>query len=268
MIATSTRPMIHVSGGALMPAGRVVRAYAREAGYECLRMLRAPAFGIPFLLLPVPVYLFFGVLLAGPAVAKNPGVANYLFSGFSVFAVMGPALFGAACVLAVERDAGLLKLKRALPAPGGAYIMAKMMIGVVFAALAMVALLVAALAAGRITLTASQLLIITVVMIAGAGPFSAIGLFLGAHVSGSAAPAFANLVFLPMLWLSGLFIPLPKFLERLAVIWPAFHLNQVALGSAGVTEFSFISPAIAGAVLVGVTVVFGGLAIRRLARRG
>ena len=51
--------------------------------YESLRMLRSPAFAIPFLLLPVPVYLFFGVMLAGPAVAKNPGVANYLFSGFS-----------------------------------------------------------------------------------------------------------------------------------------------------------------------------------------
>ena len=48
---------------------------------------------------------------------------------------------------------------------------------------------------------------------------------------GIGAPAFANLIFLPMLWLSGLFIPLPKFLERWAVIWPAFHLNQVALGA-------------------------------------
>ena len=36
---------------------------------------------------------------------------------------------------------------------------------------------------------------------------------------------------LPMLWLSGLFIPLPKYPESWAVIWPAFHLNQVALGS-------------------------------------
>ena len=66
----------------------------------------------------------------------------------------------------------------------------------------------------------------------------------------------------------GLFIPLPKFLEPWAVIWPAFHVNQVALGSAGVSEFSFIAPAISAAVLVGVTVIFGGLAIRRLARKG
>ena len=181
---------------------------------------------------------------------------------------MGPALFGAACVLAVERDGGLLKLKRALPAPAGAYLIAKLMIGMVFAAPAMCALVVAAQVAGQISLTAPQLLIMTMVMTAGAIPFGAIGLVIGAHASGSAAPAFANLVFLPMLWLSGLFIPLPKVLERLAVIWPAFHLNQLALGSAGVAEFSFVSPMIAGAVLVGVTVVFGGLAIRRLAKHG
>jgi ABC-2 type transport system permease protein len=75
-------------------------------------------------------------------------------------------------------------------------------------------------------------------------------------------------VFLPMLWLSGLFIPLPKFLEPWAVIWPAFHLNQAALGWAGVSEFSFLAPGISAAVLTGVTVIFGGLAIRRLARKG
>jgi ABC-2 type transport system permease protein len=52
------------------------------------------------------------------------------------------------------------------------------------------------------------------------------------------------------------------------VIWPAFHLNQVALGWAGVSEFSFLAPGISAAVLTGVTVIFGGLAIRRLARKG
>jgi ABC-2 type transport system permease protein len=138
----------------------------------------------------------------------------------------------------------------------------------VFAAGAMLTLLLAGLVAGKITLSASQLLIMTVVLTLGALPFAAIGLFIGAHVSANVAPAIANLVFLPMLWLSGLFIPLPKFLERWAVIWPAFHLNQVALGSAGVPGFSFMAPGISAAVLAGFTVIFGGLAIRRLARKG
>lgn len=268
MTAVTVSPALGLSPGGLMPIRRVLRAYVTEIKYESLRMLRSPGFSIPFLLMPVPVYLFFGVMLAGPAVAKQPRLADYLFSGFSVFAVMGPALFGVGCVLAIERDAGLLKLKRALPAPGGAYLIAKMTMGMVFAALAMSTMLVAAVMAGTISLSASQLAIMTTVMVVGAVPFAAIGLLIGAYSSGSAAPAFANLIFLPMLWLSGLFIPLPTFLEKWTVIWPAFHLNQVALGSAGVTEFSFVPPAISAAVLIGVTVIFGGLAIRRLARRG
>jgi ABC-2 type transport system permease protein len=195
-------------------------------------------------------------------------VADYLFSGFSVFAVMGPALFGAGCALALERDAGFLKLKRALPAPGGAYLIAKMLMSMVFAALAMATMLAAAIFADTVSLSIGQLLIMTVVMIAGAVPFCAIGLLVGSCASGSSTPAFINIVFLPMLWLSGLFVPLPKFLEKWAVIWPAFHLNQVALGSAGVSEFTFINPAISAAALVAVTVLVGGVAIRRLARRG
>jgi ABC-2 type transport system permease protein len=258
----------HGARGSVMPLGRILAAYAAEVKYESLRMLRSPGFTIPFLVLPVPVYLFFGVMLAAPAVARNPGVANYLFSGFSAFAIMGPALFGVGCVLAIERDAGLLRLKRALPAPTGAYLVAKTAMSLVFAAAAAGSVLAAALAAGRITLSPGQLAIIFGVMTLGAVPFSAIGLFIGAWASGSAAPALANIVFLPMLWLSGLFIPLPAMLERWAVIWPAFHLNQAALGAAGVSEFSFVSPAISAAVLAGVTVLFGGLAIRRLARHG
>jgi ABC-2 type transport system permease protein len=127
-------------------------------------------------------------------------------------------------------------------------------------------LLAAALIGGTVTLSGLQLTIITLVMIVGALPFCAMGLFVGAYASGSAAPAIANVIFLPMMWLSGLFIPLPKFLEPWVVIWPAFHLDQTALGAAGVTEFSFVAPQISAAVLVAVTVVCGGLAMRRLAR--
>ena len=236
MNATSTPTLVDPGAGAVMPLGRILRAYANEAKYESLRMLRAPGFTVPFLALPVPIYLFFGVLVPAAVIAGNPGVANYLFSGFSVFTVMGPALFGVGCGLAIERDAGLLKLKRALPAPGGAYLVAKTLMGMAFAAFAMILMLAAALLAGKITLSAGQLLIMTVVMVIGTVPFAAIGLFIGAYASGSSAPAYANLIFLPMLWLSGLFIPLPKFLEPWAVIWPAFHLNQVALGAAGVSD--------------------------------
>ena len=127
------------------------------------------------------------------------------------------------------------------PGAGGAYLIAKMVMGMVFAAAAMLLLVVAALVAGKISLTAPQLAIMAVVMIVSSIPFAALGLFIGAYTSGAAAPAFTNMLFFPMLWLSGLFIPLPKFLESWAVIWPAFHLNQVALGLTGISEFSIVA---------------------------
>jgi ABC-2 type transport system permease protein len=253
-----------------MPVGRIVRAYACEAGYELLHLLRAPALAIPFLLLPGPLYLFFGVVLAGasPQAQANPALADFVLAGWCGFAAMGPALFGVGCPLAVEREAGLLKLKRALPAPPGSHLAAKFVMAMTFAALAVGSVMVAALSLGKITLGVGALLGMAAVMIAGAVPFAAIGLCVGAYASGSAAPAFANLVFLPMLYLSGMFFPLPAAMRPWVVIWPAFHLNQIAVAVAGVDGFRFFNPLMATAVLVGVTVLFGGLAIRRLARVG
>lgn len=251
-----------------MPLGRILAAYASDMSHELKRMLRTPAFAIPFLLLPVVIYLFFGVAMAGPAVASKPSVANYLVSGWMVYAAMGPALFGVGCGLALERESGLLKLKRAMPAPFGAHIVAKMAMAAIIGAIGVASVMVAGRLVGQVTLSLPQLALMGTIMAIGTVPFSAMGLFIGAHTSGSAAPAIINLIFLPMLWLSGLFFPLPKVIEPFVVAWPAFHLNQVALGAAGVTEYRFIAPGISAAILLGITVLFGGLAIRRLARKG
>jgi ABC-2 type transport system permease protein len=253
---------------AVMPSGRLIRAYLSEAKYETLRLLRTIALAVPLLALPIIVYLLFGVVMAHEAIAKNPALGNFLFTGFSVFAMMAPGLFGIGCMLAMERDAGLMKLKRALPTPAGAYILAKMLSALLLATLAMALMIAVALLAKQVTLSGGQIAAIAAVMIVGSLSFCAIGLFIGAYVSGSAAPAVANLIFLPMIWLSGIFIPLPAFLRPWALIWPAFHLGQVAVAAAGLQEFRFFDVRISAGVLVGITVLFGGLALRRLARRG
>jgi ABC-2 type transport system permease protein len=260
--------IINAGGIPAMSAGRVLRAYLTDAKYEALRMLRAPAFAIPFLVIPVPVYLLFGVVMSAPAAAKDPQVSDILFIGFSVMAVMGPALFGVGSTLAPERDAGLTKLKRALPAPAGSYLIAKFLMAMFFAALAMCLMVITAKLAGKITFTNLQLLALSALLVAGALPFCAIGLCIGAYFSGGAAPAVTNLIYLPMMWLGGLFVPLPDFLQKWVVIWPAFHLQQLAVAIAGIGKFQFTSPLTAGAVLLAITVLFGGLAIRRLARVG
>ena len=255
---------------ALMPTARLLRAYLMEAKFEFIKAMRSAAAAIPFLVLPVPLYLFFGVVLGGasPEMRTNPQLADYLFAGWAAFAVMMPAIFGVGCSLAVERTAGLHRLKRAQPAPPGAYIIAKLAMSLAFAALAVAELDIAALLAGRITMSGWALAGFSLTMIIGALPFCAIGLWIGAYFSGSASPAIANLIFLPMLYLSGLFFPLPGLMQKLVVIWPAFHLNQAALAAGGISKFVFLPPTITVGVLFAVTLFFGGLALQRLARVG
>ena len=255
-----------------LPIRRLLRAYLIEAKYETLNALRTPAFALPFIFIPVAIYFLFGVLMAGGESGQTesewgPGIVNYLFAGFSVIAVIMPGIFSGVG-LAIEREGGLLKLKRALPIPPGAILIAKCLTSICVTAIALSLVLTVALLTDTITLTLAQIAVIYSVLLVGCLPFCAIGFFIGAIASGSAAPAYGNLLFLPMMWLSGLFIPLPDFLERFMIIWPAFHLNQLALGLAGIEEFSFFPPAMSAAVLLGVTVLFGGLAVRRLARVG
>lgn len=251
-----------------MPVSRVLRAYLTDAKFEALRMLRAPAFAIPFLLIPAPIYLLFGVVMVAQSAPKTPGIYDLMFVGFCVMAIMGPALFGVGSTLAPERDAGLMKLKRALPAPAGSYLIAKFLMAMFFAALAMCIMIIAAKCAGKISFSNLQLLLLATTLVIGTLPFCALGLFIGAHFSGGAAPGITNLVYLPMIYLGGLFIPLPAFLQKWVLIWPAFHLQQVAAAVTGMSKYQFLPPLMAGAVLLGVTVLFGGLAIRRLVKVG
>jgi len=250
---------------------RILRAYVQAAKYEFLAALRVPAFTLPFLFMPCGLYLLFGVLISGAVPAGENVPANlavYVMSGWCAMAAMGPGIFGFGVALAMERDGGLLKLKRALPLPAGAALFAKMAMAMLFAGLAVSSVAIAAIAAGKVTIGIGSLLALVSVMVLGSLPFCAIGLLIGAYFSGNASPAIANLVYLPGMWLSGLFFPLPESLRPWAVIWPVFHLNQTALGAAGVKEFSFVSPLWTGAVLVAITVFCTGVALRRLARVG
>lgn len=247
---------------------RLLGAYWTETYCEFLRMLRNLALGGPILLIPVGAYLLVAVVIGAEWSVKDPWVADYLFSGFSTMAVTMPALFSVGCILALEREAGLINLKRAQPAPAGTWLVAKTLVAVAFGVMAYLPILVCGVLFGRINMDAANLTAMSAVLIAGAIPFAAIGLFIGSLVSGSAAPGYANLFYLPCIYLSGLFIPLPKSMEAQMVIWPAFHLNQLALTAGGVDKYKIFPPQMYAAVLIGITVIFGGLAIWRLARKG
>lgn len=246
-----------------MSFGRVLHAYLSDARYESLRLLRTPAFSMPILAMPILFYSFFGVLLNGKGA---PEVANQMFVGWTVYGVMGPGLFGFGILVAVERNMGLLTYKRALPMPTGSYLAAKLMMAYAFALVVMAMLVTAGLTMGHVTLNPLKLLTVAAVMSVGVIPACAVGLFIGSWAPASSASAFANIVYLGMAFLSGLFFPLSGFLKTIRPIWPTYHLAQLARASAGMpTDGSLLGHA---AFLVIVSSVLILLAARRLARTG
>jgi ABC-2 type transport system permease protein len=249
-----------------MPRARLLSAYLTEARFESLRMFRVLGFSLPFLVLPVALYLLFGVVLFGDAVRNDLAAGKFLFTAFAVFGVMGPGMFGFGATIATEREQGLLTLKRALPTPTGSYLLAKLLMTMLFAFLVMATMIPAALLLGHLPLTFGQCVSVTAINILGSLPFCAIGLFIGTRASGKAAIAFVNLIYVPMMHISGLFYPLPKFLRTISPVWPTYHLQQLVFSALGAPSYG--RAPIHAAVLVGVTLLLTLLSIRRLARVG
>lgn len=238
------------------------RAYLLEARYEFLRLLRTPSFSLPCLLFPPVFYLLFGVLLGGKG---GPVAAQYMLAGYGVFGVIGVALFGFGVTVAMDREQGLLTLKRAQPMPPGAYLVAKMAMALLFAAIILSLLAVLAAGVAGVQLSATQWIAWVTACLVGVLPFSALGLWLGTLVSGRGAPALINLIYLPMAFLSGLWVPLtmlPPVLQTTAPVWPAYHLAHIAQQAVGVGAGRPLGLHVA--VLAVITAVFFVLARRRL----
>lgn len=248
-----------------MSPRRVFGAYLAEVRSECVRYMRNPSFILPVLIFSCVLYVMFGVIMAP---SEGQGASIYLLATYSVFGIMSPGLFGFGVSLASERENGLLTLKRALPMPPGAYLIGKMVMAM--AASAVVVLLLLAIAAlfGNVPLSAGMVFGLLVTDMLGVLPFCALGMWVGTLIKGQGAPGMLNLIYLPMSFLSGLWFPLPMlpdFFQKLAPIFPSYHLGQIALDVVGI-QHGAIWPHVL--VLAGFAVVFLALAVRRLRRHG
>jgi len=238
-------------------------SYLLEAKFEFLRVLRNPSFAIPSLMFPPLFYLLFGLLLN----RSSMNAAYYLFATYSVFGVMAPGLFGFGVAVAIERERGWLALKRVAPMPPGAYLLAKMVMAALFALIIYIVLALMAHFLGGVQLAAWQWLLLGTIAVFGVLPFCALGLLIGSRVNAAAAPAIVNFIYLPMAFLSGLWMPLsllPPFFAQIAPLWPAYHLSQLALATIGHGDGTALLPHVVISIVF--TVICFAIARRWLAR--
>lgn len=235
-----------------------MKPYLYEIKSEFLSLLRMPRYSISTLVLPLLFYAFFGLSLARKG---SPDLALAYLAAYSAWGVMAVSLWGISATIASERGFGWLQLKRASPMPPLAYFVAKLAAAVLFSTLVVVSMFLMASVFGGVHLEPSRWLLLALALLAGAVPFSALGFFLGYLMGPTSAPGVVNLIFLPMMFCSGIWIPLqylPQTIQHLAPALPAYHFAQLAFAVAG-------TPAIAAPVtsieaLFAFSLIFGGAA--------
>ena len=230
-----TTPNIHVpsSKTATMPWlswPQTLNLLRMEAKSDLLTLWRTPGFVAPSLIFPVMFYLLFGVFLT------KGGQSDYLLVTYCCFGVMGPALFNFGVNVATEKSQGWLTMKQIAPAPVTAYLFGKMVSSLLFALVIVLLLFVSAALFGGVRLYTAQWLGLAILVLLGTLLFCLFGLWLGLTLSAKAAPAMVNLIYLPLAFLGGLWLPihlLPGFMQQFAQLLPSFHFSQLALGVIG-----------------------------------
>lgn len=207
------------------------RVYLHETWAEIVKSMRMPQFIVPTIALPPAFYALFALGMG----QTSAEMATRTLASFGVFAVMGPALFGFGANIAAERETGQLELKRLSPMPAGAQIAAKIAATAVFSAVAFVLLYGLGIVAG-VVLRPAQWAVLALVHTLAIIPFALIGLGIGYRFGQKGAVALANIVFLALAILGGLWMPIAVFPEAMqTVAWalPSYHLGEIALMAAG-----------------------------------
>ena len=202
---------------------------------------RNPASAFFTFAFPLMFLVIFTALLGNGMVEVAPGVEiqqdNYYVAAMAAFAVITATNTNLAISIAFTRDVGILKRTRGTPLPAGIYLGGR----VVHAILISILLVLITTAFGIAFYEAEAptgvlLWELLATVVVGAMAFSALGLATTALVpNADAAPAVVNAIILPLLFLSGIFIPLgedaPTWMKVIGDVFPVKHFAKAMLGS-------------------------------------
>jgi ABC-2 type transport system permease protein len=205
---------------------------ARQVGYVNKTFWRNPASAFFTFAFPLMFLVIFTSLLGHFHVNVNGKIidsSTYYVASMACFAVITACYNNIAISLTFQRDSGVLKRTNGTPLPGVAYIGAR----IVHALLVAIVLVIITAAFGHAVYSASiptgvTLLRFAVILVVGAASFCALGFAITSVIpNADASAAIVNASILPLLFLSGIFIPLgprtPSWILWIARIFPVKH---------------------------------------------
>jgi ABC-2 type transport system permease protein len=204
----------------------------RQMRYVNKAFWRNPASAFFTFAFPLMFLVIFTSLLGNGTVligGREVDQSTYYVAAMSAFAVITACYNNIAISLTFQRDAGILKRTNGTPLPASAYFAAR----VLHALLISLLLVAITVAFGRLFYSAdvptgATLARFLVMVVVGAASFCALGFAITAVIpNADAAAPIVNATILPLLFLSGIFIPLgddaPTWITWTAKIFPVKH---------------------------------------------
>jgi len=255
------------SGNWSRPFAKTAEIYWKETKYEFLKRWRMPVYSLSVVLFPAMFYTLFGLILNKDLSGGHKEAATYLLATMGCYGIMGVALFAFGVGVAMERGQGWLEVKRASPMPAPAYFTGRVVTCLLFSFIVFLTLITLGTLFGGVRLAPLQILGLMATLVFGSIPFCAFGLVIGYFAKPNSALAVVNVLYLPLSFLSGLWMPigiLPNFLQKLALWLPPYHLGQLALHVIGIDSRGAVNTHIN--VLIGFTLICLGVAMLGLRR--
>jgi ABC-2 type transport system permease protein len=202
---------------------------------EFTRFWRTPMFSIFSLVLPTLFFALFGLTNMRGSLGGT-AAGPYLLASFGTYSVISVMLFSFGVGVAAERGQGLDVLIRTTPLQPVVHLLARTITAVAFAVLAVALLFAFGALVGGIRMAPTAWLSLGGSLLVGCLPFIALGYAIGYLAGPAAASAAVNLIFLPLAFASGLFMPLqylPDFVQRLAPVLPTYRFAQLSWAAVG-----------------------------------
>ena len=222
-----------MSTRAVAPLGRMLLAQTIS---QIRTRLRIPAFSVTIVALPILFFSFFGLPYAHFTFPDGRNVGAHLIASFGAYGVGSVMVYAFGIGVANERATKIDLLMRVTPLPPFLYLLAKVLTALVFAFGALLALIVFGITVGGVQQPFTVWVTVIVRLLIGSVPFIGLGFAIGYLFGPNTAPAVANLVYLPLSFASGLFMPLddlPRFVRMLAPYLPTYHYAQLAWSAVG-----------------------------------
>ena len=218
------------SGARARPNGGRTGLLALQVVTEVRSSLRSPEFAVGAVIIPVILYAMFGLANASSLLPGGTRIGLAMLASLTCYGIVTLAIVVFGEDVAKDRGRGWLRTLRATPFPTSAYLVGKVGAALVHGVLIVVTMSVLATTAGGVRLEAAQWAAFAALILAGVVVFSPLGFAIAYVARPKAAAVIANVVFLPLAFASGFFVPLselPDVVGDIARFLPTYHFGQL-----------------------------------------